>query len=162
MPDELERMRRVVAMREVCWDVFREKVGFHDGIETVGYELDLTGIHSSGGHAPYPGCDLCKDVYRDLLQVARYILPKEHRPSLYEIEPYEAVIRSSRKRGLRDEVTLSVKILHRDHYEAPVDACETRCLAEMETRLASIWACKGAWVSLECRGKHLRPPWSPL
>ncbi len=154
MADDLEELRRIVAKREVCWDVFREKVGFRDGIEAVGYELVLTGIHAPGDHPPYPGCELCKDVYRDLGRIARFILPREHRASTYEIEPYEAAIRSTGKRRYRDEVTLTVKILHRDHFEAPIDACETRCLREMEAKLESIGACKGAWVPLERRGKR--------
>lgn len=72
-------------------------------------------------------------------------MPKEHRASFYEIEPYRPVIRATRKRKLREEVTLSVKILHRDHYEDPIDKCETRCLVEMEERLKQIGASEGEW-----------------
>lgn len=153
--NDLESLRHLVSKREVCWDVFREKVRFtHGGVETIGYELVLTGIHSPGKHPPRPGCELCREVYDDLKSVALWILPKEHRPSVYEIEPYHAIIRSTGKRHLRSEVSLSIKILHRDHYQAPIDTCETHCLVEMEERLQSIWACEGAWVSLERRGKH--------
>lgn len=154
---ELEALRRIGAGRQVCWDVFREKVGFvKRGVKTVGYELVLTGIHSLGEHPPRPGCDLCKEVYEDLKRIALWILPKEHRPSVYEIEPYRAVIRSTGKRKLRSEVSLSIKILHRHHFDAPIDACETRCLVEMEKRLKDIWACEGPWVPLEQRGLRLR------
>ena len=129
-----------------------------EGFQAVGYELVLTGIHSPGEHPPRPGCELCREVYDDLKRAALWILPKEHRSSVYEIEPYHAIIRSTGKRHLRAEVSLSIKILHRDHYQAPIDFCETRCLVEIEERLESIWACKGAWVPLERRGKHPSTP----
>ncbi|GMR22197.1 MAG: hypothetical protein BMS9Abin37_0530 [Acidobacteriota bacterium] len=157
--NELESLRRLVATRKVCWDVFREKVGFtQGGVQAVGYELVLTGIHSPGEHTPRPGCELCREIYDDLKRAALWILPKEHRPSVYEIEPYHAIIRSTGKRRMRSEVSLSIKILHRDHYQAPIDTCETRCLMEMEEGLESIWACEGAWVPLERRGRHLSTP----
>lgn len=152
-PLELEALRRIVVEREVCWDVFPERVGFsRAGIKAIGFELVLIGIHSPGEHPPRPGCPLCKEVYRSLRTVAEWILPDEHRASMYEIGPYHAAIRATHKRNMRPEVSLSIRILHRDHFDAPIDACETRCLAEMEERLARIWASKGAWVSLERRG----------
>lgn len=154
--EQLDALRRLIAARQVCWDVFREKVGFADrGVKAVGYELVLTGVHLPGEHPPRPGCDLCKEVYDDLKRIALWILPEEHRPSVYEIEPYHAVIRSTGKRKLRSEVSLSIKILHRHHFDAPIDACETRCLVEMEKRLKSLWACEGPWVPLERRGLRL-------
>ena len=149
----LAALRDVVQKRQVCFDSFRERVGFqHAGSRSIGYELLLSGIHSPGSHPPLPGCDLCKDVYEDLKKIAQWILPKDHRPSFYEIEPYRPIIRATRKRKLREEVTLSIRILHRDHYEDPIDTCETRCLVEMENRLTQIWACEGEWTPLATRG----------
>lgn len=153
---DLNALRRLVVGRQVCWDVFREKIGFADrGVKAVGYELVLTGVHLPGEHPPRPGCDLCKEVYDDLKKIALWILPEEHRPSVYEIEPYHAVIRSTGKRKLRSEVSLSIRILHRHHFDAPIDACETRCLVDMEKRLKTIWACEGPWVPLQRRGLRL-------
>lgn len=139
-------LRDIVQKRQVCFDSFRERVAFTlAGAKAVGYELVLSGIHSRGEHPPMPGCDLCKEVYHDLRTIAEWILPDEHRPSFYRIEPYRPVIRATRKRGLRDEVGLSIKILHRDHYGDPIDKCETRCLVEMETRLEELGASHGQW-----------------
>lgn len=151
--------QRVVVAREVCWNVFRERVGFvHGGVKSVRYELVLTGIHLSGEHPPRPGCDLCKDVYHDLERIASWLHPTEHRRSIYKIEPFHAAIRCTSKRNLRSEVALSIKILRRDHFDAPIDACETSCLAAMENRLRLGWASKRPWVPLERRGIHHDTP----
>ena len=150
---KVQALRAIVEQRQICFDSFRERVGLQRaGVASVGYELILSGIHSPGSHPPLPGCDLCKAVYEDLKKIAQWILPKDHRPSFYEIEPYRPIIRATRKRKLREEVTLSIKILHRDHYEDPIDTCETRCLVEMENRLTQIWACEGEWTPLATRG----------
>lgn len=150
---KVDSLRGIVEDREVCFDAFRESVGFQSaGPKAIGYELVLSGIHSPGSHPPQPGCDLCREVYDDLKTIAEWILPKEHRPSFYEIEPYRPVIRATRKRNLREEVTLSIRILHRHHYEDPIDKCETRCLVDMENRLKEIWACQGEWKSISARG----------
>ena len=41
------------------------------------------------------------------------------------------------------KVTLSIRILHRHHFEAPIDTCETRCLGEMRERLRELGAGDG-------------------
>lgn len=148
-----QALRDIARKRQVCFDAFREQVGFQvAGSRTVGYELVLSGIHAQVSHPPQPGCDLCRDVYEDLKEIAEWILPKDHRASFYEIEPYRPVIRATRKRKLREEVSLSIKILHRDHYQDPIDKCETRCLVEMEERLKQIGACESEWKPDEGRG----------
>jgi len=98
-----------------------------------------------------PAAICAEKVYDDLKKIAEGIRPEEHRASFYEIEPYRPVIRATRKRKLRGEVSLSIKILHRDHYEEPIDKCETRCLVEMEDRLKQIGACEGEWKPNEAR-----------
>lgn len=147
MPNPAEELKRIVHARRVCFDVFRERVGSPDGARAVGYELILSGMHAPGEHPPLPGCDLCREVYEDLKRIAEWILPREHRPSVYEVGPYEPVIRKSTRRRLRDEVTLSIRILHRHHFEAPIDTCETRCLGEMRERLRELGAGDGQWLS---------------
>ena len=154
---ELRQLRELAERREVCWDVFRERVAVRGAIRTVGYELVLSGIHTPAQHAPTPGCDLCKDVFSDLRTLARWILPKEHRPSIYEIKAYRPIIQHARRRSMRAEVTLCIKILHRHHYEDPIDQCETRCLTEMEQQLRRIGACQGGWKPRPPPGKIDRP-----
>ena len=68
------------------------------------------------------------------------------RPSVSEIDPYQPVIRASTRRRLRSEVSLSIRIHHRHHFDAPIDTCETRCLREMRERLKRLGACEGEWL----------------
>lgn len=153
-PEELRSLRELVTRREVCWDVFQEVVRFQGRNRTVGYELSLSGIHTAGAGEPMPGCRLCKEVFEDLRRVARFIIPREERPSIHEISMYDAAIRRSRERHHRPEVSLSIKILHRHGFENPIDACEQRCLREMENRLRTLGACQGEW-------KPVREPVAP-
>lgn len=148
---KVEALRRLVQLRNVCFDIFTERVGFPNGARSVGYEISLRGIHSANDHPPLPGCDLCREVYDDLKTVAKWILPREHRASVYEIDSYQPVIRATTRRKLRSEVGLSIHIRHRHHFDAPIDTCETRCLLEMRERLVQIGACEGEWRPPESR-----------
>jgi len=149
--EEIRSLRETVGRREVCWEVFAERVAEADKPRAIGFELELSGIHTPADRKPLPGCDLCKEVFEDLKRVAVWILPQEHRASVYEIAPYEAAIRSSSRRQRRQEVSLSIRILHGHHYGDPVDRCEQRCLREMEERLKQLGACPGEWKPVSLR-----------
>ena len=41
-------------------------------------------------------------------------------------------------RRIADEVALSVRLVHREGYEQPVDSCEERCLKEIVARLREL------------------------
>ena len=51
----------------------------------------------------------------------------------------------SRQRADRPDVRLTIQILHRDHWDQPIDECEERCLKDMEQALRELGACEGAW-----------------
>jgi hypothetical protein len=141
----LKTLRDTVRRREVCWDVYPERVGIRGKTRTVGFEMVLSGIHTPGTGHPTPGCVLCKEAFADLERVARWIIPREERASVHQIQMYQAAIRRAAQRHHRPEVSLSLKILHRQGYEEPIDACERRCLNEMEARLKMLGACPGEW-----------------
>jgi hypothetical protein len=143
--EELSELRTLVARREVCWDVFMERIVESGKTRTIGYELMLSGIHAPASRPPFPGCELCKSVVEDLRRIALWILPEDDRASVHALEPYQPVIRRPRRRHHREEVTLSIKILHRHRYQDPLDECERRCLRDMERRLKVVGACEGEW-----------------
>ena len=130
---------------QVCWEVWPEYLMVDGEERQVGFELELTGTPESGTDHVGPGCPACRQVYAALHSVADWILPKEERPSRYEIGPYEQALRYSAVRGSRPDVTLSVKILHRRGFDQPVDQCEVRCLGEMKQRLKQLGACERQW-----------------
>ena len=129
----------------VCWEVWPEYLMSSSGRRQVGFELELSGTPEFGSGQESPGTPECRKVYVALHAIADWIFPKEERPSMYEIEPYEHALHYSSARSNRPDVTLSVKILHRSGFDQPVDACEVRCLQEMEQRLIQLGARQRQW-----------------
>jgi hypothetical protein len=72
-------------------------------------------------------------------------MPKEERASYYDVQPFDNALRQTPKRRFRQEVVLSMRILHRHGFDQPVDDCEERCLKEMRQKLAELGVHEGAW-----------------
>lgn len=102
----------------------------------VGFDLELHGTHDHGHTRLTAGCEVCRQTYEDLKKIADAILPKEDRPSSHEVQPFDHGLHSE-GRG-PSEVVLVVSIQHRRDYFSPVDACEERCLSEMESGLKQL------------------------
>jgi hypothetical protein len=134
-----------VGRYQVCWEVWPEYLMVGGKERQVGFELELTGTPEPGSDHVGPGCPACRRVYAALRAIADWILPKEERPSRYEVGPYEQALRYSTVRGSRPDVTLSVKVLHRRGFDQPVEQCEVRCLEEMKQRLRRLEACERQW-----------------
>lgn len=145
--DQSSVMVDLVKRYQVCWEVWPESLMVGGKQQQVGFELELSGTHEPATGHVSPGCAACRHVYSALLAIADCILPKEERPSRYEIGPYEPALRYSAARGSRPDVTLSVKIVHRRGFDQPVDQCEVRCLEEMKQRLKQLGACERQWSS---------------
>jgi hypothetical protein len=135
----------LVKRYQVCWEVWPEHLIIGGKQTQVGFELELSGTPDLGTDHIGPGCPACRHVYDALHAIADWILPREQRPSRYEIGPYEQTLRYSAIRGNRPDVTLSVKVLHRRGFDQPVDQCEVRCLEEMKQRLRRLGACERQW-----------------
>lgn len=140
-----EAIRRLVEQHQVCWEVWPEPHYRRDGTRVqVGYILRLSGIHDHPTRTPQPGCDECRLVFDHLRRIADWITPKEERDSRYEVSIFDSAIRYSTQRHFRAEVSLSLKILHKGQWDAPIDPCEVRCLREMESNLKRLGAHKGS------------------
>ncbi len=134
----------IVKRYQVCWEVWPECLMVEGKERQVGFELELSGTEPGSDHMA-PGSPACQRIYDSLHALADWILPKEEQDSTYELSPYEQALRYSAVRGDRPDVVLSVKILHRQGFDQPVDQCELHCLKEMEQRLAQLGACPGQW-----------------
>ena len=142
-PDDLKRL---ILRHQVCWEVWPEETLNREGHRMqIGFELDLLGTHDHPVDPPTPGCDLCAEVYRDLRRIAQWILPRERRESDYEIGAFDRAIRFPPEREFREEITVPIRIIHREGFDRPVDACEVHCLQEMEKRLRDLGASKDKW-----------------
>ena len=130
---------------KVCWKVWPEYIFVGDQKRQVGYELELAGTHEAEVAHPEPGSEHCQHVYDALRQIAEYIIPREGRPSAYEIGPFDRSIRYWPLHSNRPDVMLTIRLVHRHGYEQPLNECEDRCLKEMEARLRDLGACRLQW-----------------
>ena len=137
-PDELKQL---VEELKVCWAVYPEwGPDQRWQQQKVGFDLELVGTHFHPKHTPSPGCDECRKVYDALRRIADWILPKEERTSRYLIDAFEGKIAMTPRHGFRPDVTLTIRIVHRDEYRQPTDECENTCLVEMERNLTALGA----------------------
>ena len=153
-----EELKNLVERFRVCWKVWPELIYIKGEKRQIGYELELSGTHEPWVEHPEPGCEHCQRVYLALRQIAEWILPKEKRPSRYEIAPFDQSIRYTPSHGNRPDVLCVIKIVHRHEWDQPVDECEERCLEEMEQRLSGLGAGHLSWT---CRGRKSDAPGSP-
>ena len=144
-------LRESVQRFKVCWKVWPECIYVGDQKRQVGYQLELAGTHEAEVAHPRPGCEQCQSVYNALRQIAEYIIPREERPSTYEIGPFDRSIHYWPLHSNRPDVLLTIKILHRRGSDQPVDECEDRCLEEMEARLRELGACRLRWTDPKAR-----------
>jgi hypothetical protein len=76
--------------------------------------------------------------------VAKRILPKDLRKSRYKIEPFDYAFHIAPKaRNCREEIVVTIQILHRFNPNLPADECESLCLKEMCGRLKELGVLEG-------------------
>ncbi len=144
--DTVERLKQLVREHRICWEVLPEEfpVAGERPLQ-VGFDLQLYGAHGHDADHPAPGCEHCKVVFRHLREIAEWIMPKEERLSLYEVDVFDSAIRYDPARGRRPEVMLNILIRHRSQFDMPVDECEVLCLNEMKAKLLQIGARHQHW-----------------
>lgn len=139
---EVNHLRQIAERHQVCYEVWPER-SVADGHKIqIGFELKLCGTNShivAKGDQPVPGCKYCFSTYTELREIAEWILPRDERPSRYEIGAFDRALHiAPRQRHSRSEVVLTIHILHRSDFNRDVDDCENRCLKEMRARLSEI------------------------
>jgi len=143
--ETLEELKALVRLHQVCWEVFPEQIPIVEDIpRKIGFDLLLYGTHEPDDH-PVPGCEKCQAIFKDLRKIAKWILPKEERPSRYEIEIFDSAIHYAPARGNRPDVSLTIKIVHRSEFDRPIDECEVVCLNEMKAKLSELGAHEKQW-----------------
>lgn len=133
-----------VVKHRVTWEVGAWQELAEHQVMTVGFELRLFGQHEADAHAS-AGCDNCVPVFERLRAIALAALPKEHRPTTYEVEPSDASLHHRPESGWTPEVQLTVHIVHREGYLRPVDGCERRCAEEIQNSLRALGVQPKTW-----------------
>jgi hypothetical protein len=111
--------------------------------QVVGYDIELRGTHEPGTERVTAGCAACETVWMDLRRIADAVLPKEIRPSDYEMPVFDHALHEA-SRG-REDVQLTIEIRHREDYNRPLDECEERCLHEIVAKLRALGAQERQW-----------------
>ena len=137
-----EELRQIVSRHKVYWQAWPELMMCGTERRQVGFRLALFGTHDRPEAHPVAGCSECWRVYKDLHELARALFPEEERESAYHIGIFDASLVFS---GSRRDVLLTIKISHRHAFDRPVDACELRCLAEMQEKLLSLGSPRDKW-----------------
>jgi hypothetical protein len=146
------RLLEIAEKHQVCYEVWPERSVAQGRKIQIGFELQLCGTNShvagEGDHEPIPGCEYCQSTYEDLRQIAEWILPRDERPSRYEIGAFDRALHvAPHGRHSRSEVVLTIHIMHRADFNREVDDCENRCLKEMRGRLNQLGIYEGKWCS---------------
>lgn len=148
-PTTEESVKDLIEKHRVCYEWCNEYDMVNDVRTPIGYSLRLYGRnikHEVDGGCetePVPGCPVCRKTYRDLVCVARWILPTEKRESQYKIDPFDSAFHFAPRRGWREEILVSIQILHRVDPSRPKDECESRCLNEMCANLKKLGVLEG-------------------
>ena len=147
----VDRLREIVRRHQVCYEVWPEWSTLEGRKIQIGFELQLCGVNdhvvADGGlRHPVPGCSHCFRTYHELRQIAEWVLPREERPSRYDIQAFDhALHMAPPKRQRRSEVVVTIVIMHRRDFNRAVDDCESRCLKEMRERLSQLGIHEEIW-----------------
>ena len=139
-----ETLGKWVAQHKVCWELFPlVELDQHPNKAParvqVGFELMLYGEHAEGVK-PSPGCPECVSLYDKLRAIAVFTLPKENRPSRYEISPFDHAFHLRSESEWVPEVQLTIRIIHGSDYFKGIDDCEKRCAEEIQGQLRALGA----------------------
>lgn len=75
-----------------------------------------------------------------LRDIAEWVVPQDDRPTRIAIEPFHRALCASSTVPGADEVATTIRLVHQNDYDRPIDACEERCLKEIRARLKEIGA----------------------
>lgn len=120
---------------------------------SIGFELRLFARHAAHEH-PSPGCGLCLGLYQRLRELAEAAFPREHRPTQYQIDPFDASFHLRPEAEWAPEVQLAVHIVHRDGYLRPVDECERKCADEIRGNLGRLGVQARTWSEPRAHAAH--------
>jgi hypothetical protein len=162
-PSRLARIKSLVQRFAVCWEAHPEQavVTVPDlkgqaprvkrELRKIGFSLELYGTPEPGLDNASPGGDPCRRVESALKEIAHWILPRQQRQCMYEVE-IDQSLSHSRVRADRPDVCVTIQIVHRNNWDQPIDECEESCLKDMERALDELGACDGAWRPLPTAG----------
>jgi hypothetical protein len=144
---QLARLRELVRRHQICWESRPEYAAVEGTTRQVGFVIEITATHEQPHHAPVGGCPECEPPLHALEAVVAFVLPKGHRESIYDVHVRRGAIEYDRRRWNRPEVSATIRVLHGEGADRPLDPCEERCHQEIIGKLGNLGACEGTWSS---------------
>ena len=153
----------LVKRYHVCWEVWPEYSMIGGQERQTGFELELSGTHESAAQHMGRGCPACRRIYSALHAVTEWVLPRQAQPSMYQIGPYEAVLRYSAVHDsgsngtltAKIDLSLKVKVLQLTGFDQLAGRCEMRSLRETKGNLSALGTGERQW-SLPTQRWHER------
>ena len=144
-----ETLRSIVLLHQVCYEVWPEWSGCGGRAKRIGYCVTLYGVNDRNdcvrGHH-VPGCAHCGFTYDALRKIAEWITLTEQQGCRFEIQAFDRAWHiAPKQRWSRNEITVNVKILHRQDVDAPLDDSQEGSLKEMRTILKKLGVREGEW-----------------
>ena len=147
MKTQNSELQSWIREHKVCWELLPHWMSDRGNRVQVGFELNLFAQHGPSVLAS-PGCPKCQDLFRVLQQIAQAALPTENRPTRYEICPFDSSFHLRPETRMKNEVQLTLLLIHRENVLDPVDDCEHKCATEIEERLKELGAQRRVWSDL--------------
>lgn len=141
---EMTTLKEWIQEHKVCWELLPYYMMSEGKKVQIGYELYLYAQHALNVKAD-PGCALCQKIFGELQQIAHLALPKEFRPTTFQIVPFDAAFHLRPETRMKNEVQLVLQIVHREGFFNQVDDCERRCSQEIENNLRELGVRSKAW-----------------
>ncbi len=127
-----EELRERVRRHRICWYTRPEHQVREAKRRQVGFRLGLLGSQDWPGTHPITSSAEFWNLYRGLHELARWLLPQVNDEGDLQISVFDASLTST---GHRQDVIVTIKIIHRQGFDHPVEAGELRYLADMEEKL---------------------------
>jgi hypothetical protein len=148
-PTVPEVLKNVVLRHRVSYEVWPEWSGCGGRARRIGYCVTICGVNervdcTRGHHVP--ACLHCRLTYDELRRIAEWITPAEQKDCRFEIEPFDHAWHiAPRQRSARNEIIVSVKILHSHNVDGPVNDSQERCLNGLREKLKKLGVHEGVW-----------------
>jgi len=128
----------------VHYEVYPDSVILRDhSIRSVGFCVELYG-QAADDPGLRPVADRAKEVYGVLREISTLVVPDADDGCRYQMRGSSAAFYFyGSKPADRGCVRMEIRILHRDHWDRPIDAFESRALQEIEDRLAGLGVPRG-------------------
>ena len=144
-----EVLQNVVLRHQVCYEVWPEWSGCGGRVRRIGYSVSICGVNEevecvTGHHVP--GCPHCGLTYDALRKIADWITLTEQPDCRFQIQPFDRAWHiAPKQRWSRNEIIVTVKILHSQNVDGPVNESQERSLNNLRTELKRLGVHEGVW-----------------